>query len=290
MAGGLRLRFSRGDVLRRRAGSRSCRRSSTATTTSRPRAALICSRRRRRFGRGCAGADCSLRARPWARPISSARSPCVRGHASWRGAPATGTVTAPGWRCRSSTTLPMVLASSCASHRRARGLCASPKTASRRRSASYSGSRRRGDARRQLDAAEGLPGRRPRLGVLRPLPQSDRTLVLDVGRRRPGKGEVALPPAAEGVSSRPARQFSWCSRERRRPHLRPWRRPPRPQAGECPAARREVVPRRFRHFAVRRSDDRSRRTKWGAVAPVRGTRRPGNSGQIAHIFEWLSAA
>ena len=61
----------------------------------------------------------------------------------------------------------------------------------------------RGDARRQLGADEGVPARRLRLGVLRPLEQRERHLVLDGGVRRPREGRHVLPAPARRELSDP---------------------------------------------------------------------------------------
>ena len=47
----------------------------------------------------------------------------------------------------------------------------------------------------ELVAAEGVPARRLRLGVLRPLEQRERHVVLDGGLRRPREGGRLLPAA-----------------------------------------------------------------------------------------------
>ena len=64
----------------------------------------------------------------------------------------------------------------------------------RRCGGARAGRRVRRDARRQLEAAEGVPGRPLRLGVLRPLEQRERHLVLDAGLRRARQGRRVLPP------------------------------------------------------------------------------------------------
>ena len=61
----------------------------------------------------------------------------------------------------------------------------------------------RGDARRPLGADEGVPARRLRLGVLRPLEQRERHLVLDGGVRRPRQGRHVLPAPARRELSDP---------------------------------------------------------------------------------------
>src|ERR1035437_5208683 len=76
------------------------------------------------------------------------------------------------------------------------------------------GRRGSGDGGRQLEAHEDLPRRGLWLGVLRPLAQSSRALVLDVGLRRSRQGAEPLPPAARRGALRSARwrrPWPWLS-------------------------------------------------------------------------------
>ena len=155
-----------------------------------------------------------------------------------------------------------------------------------RRRCTRSGPRagRPGDARRQLVSAEDLPRRGLRLGVLRPIAQPDRPLVLDVGLRGTGEGALALPPPPRGrVDVRSARRYRSAGAGRAREDDRDagcslrwgWRSRPRSPARS--PAESTIAADQSPGASLRGLDavDRTVRVTWQGVVTPAVERRPG---------------